>query len=214
MPPVDDVEPRVAGRVENALDVPAVTKDEFALTAQQPTGAITGLPRCNVVGCPGEDVHVSPDLRDVDIVQGGHYHSLHDLKTTLTHTLSLARKARRDNYGEYLLDISAFGLDSLLENPRLAEDLDTFALRLLTPLLEYDAANSSHLTNTFVLAQTLGSAQAVAEQLGVHVNTIRYRLRRAEDLLGTDQTSPKEHAALVLAAFTWQHFHTTEQASS
>jgi len=148
------------------------------------------------------------------IVQGGHYHSLHDLKLTLTHTLSLARKARRDNYGEYVLDISAFGLDSLLENPRLAEDLDTFALRLLTPLLEYDAANSSHLTDTFVLAQTLGSAQAVAEQLGVHVNTIRYRLRRAEDLLGTDQTSPKEHAAMVLAAFAWQRFHTTDQAPS
>ena len=148
------------------------------------------------------------------IIQGGHYRSLHDLKTTLTHTLSLARKARRDNYGEYLLDISAFGLDSLLENPRLAEDLDTFARRLLTPLLEYDAANSSHLTDTFVLAQTLGSTQAVAEQLGVHVNTIRYRLRRAEDLLETDRTSPKEHAALVLAAFTWQRFHTTEQALS
>ncbi len=148
------------------------------------------------------------------IVQGGHYRSLHDLKMTLTHTLSLARKARRDNSGEYLLDISAFGLDSLLENPRLAEDLDTFALRLLTPLLEYDAANSSHLTDTFVLVQTLGSAQAVAEQLGVHVNTIRYRLRRAEDLLGTDQTSPKEHAAMVLAAFTWQRFHTTKQAPS
>jgi sugar diacid utilization regulator len=148
------------------------------------------------------------------IIQGGHYHSLHDLKTTLTHTLSLARKARRDNHGEYLLDISAFGLDSLLENPRLTEDLDTFALRLLTPLLEYDAVNRSHLTDTFVLAKTLGSAQAVAGQLGVHVNTIRYRLRRAEDLLGTDQTSPKEHAALVLAAFTWQRFHTTEQAPS
>ena len=146
------------------------------------------------------------------IIQGGHYRSLQDLKTTLTHTLSLAQKARRDNHAEYLLDLSAFGLDSLLENPRLTEDLDTFAQRLLTPLLEYDAANSSHLTDTFILAQTLGSAQAVAEQLGGHVNTIRYRLRRAGDLLGTDQSSPKEQAALTLAAFTWQRFHTSEQA--
>ena len=148
------------------------------------------------------------------IVQGGHYRSISDLKAVLTHTFSLARKARRDNHGEYLLDIGAFGLDSLLENPRLTKDLDAFALRLLAPLLEYDAANSSHLTDTFVLAQTLGSAQAVAEHLGVHVNTIRYRLRRAEDLLGTDQGSPKDHAAMILAAFTWQRFHTTEQAQS
>ena len=44
-----------------------------------------------------------------------------------------------------------------LENPRLAEDLDTFARRLLTPLLEYDAANSSHLTDTFVVYR-FGSA--------------------------------------------------------
>ncbi len=53
-----------------------------------------------------------------------------------------------------------------------------------------------------------------AEHLGVHVNTIRYRLRRAEDLLGTDQSSPKELAATVLAAFIWQRFHTAEQAPS
>ena len=148
------------------------------------------------------------------LIQGGHYRSLEELKTTLAHTLALARKARRVIRAEYVLDISSFGLDSLLENPRLAEDLDSFARRLLTPLLEYDAANNAHLTDTFILVQTLGSAQAVAEQLGVHVNTIRYRLRRAEDLLGTDLASPKEQAALVLAAFTWQRFHSTEHVQS
>jgi hypothetical protein len=149
------------------------------------------------------------------IVHGGRYHSLHDLKMTLTHTISLAQKACREGYGEYLLDIHTFGLDSLLENPRLVEDLDAFATKLLTPLIEYDVAcgsRTSHLTETFVLAQTLGSAQAVADQLAVHVNTIRYRLHRAADILGTDQASPKEHAAMVLAAFTWQRFHTERSA--
>ncbi|GAC1350905.1 MAG: hypothetical protein NVSMB27_37930 [Ktedonobacteraceae bacterium] len=145
------------------------------------------------------------------IVHGGRYHSLHDLKMTLTHTISLAQKACREGYGDYLLDIYTFGLDSLLENPRLMEDLDAFATKLLTPLIEYDIANGSHLTETFVLAQTLGSAQAVANQLAVHVNTIRYRLHRAEDILGTDRASSKEHTAMALAAFTWQRFHTEEQ---
>ena len=148
------------------------------------------------------------------IVHGARYHSLNDLKMTLTHTISLAQKARREEYGEYLLDIYTFGLDSLLENPRLAEELDAFASKLLTPLIEYDAANGSHLTETFMLAQMLGSVQAVAEQLDVHVNTIRYRLHRAGDILGTDQASPKEHTAMALAAFAWQRFHTAEQAPS
>ena len=146
------------------------------------------------------------------IVHGGRYHSLQELKMTLTHVISLAQKARREENGEYLLDIYAFGLDSLLENPRFAEELDTFATKLLVPLVEYDAASASHLTETFVLAQTLDSIQAVADHLGVHVNTIRYRLHRAEDLLGLDPASPKEHTAMALAAFSWRRFHPSEQA--
>jgi sugar diacid utilization regulator len=146
------------------------------------------------------------------IVHGGRYCSLRELKRTLAHTLSLAQKACREGYAEYVLDSSTFGLDSLLENPGLTADLEAFSRKLLTPLLEYDRANGSHLTETFVLVQTLGSAQAVASQLGVHVNTIRYRLRRSEDILGMEQVSPKEQTALALAAFVWQRFHTARQA--
>lgn len=148
------------------------------------------------------------------IVHGGLYHSLQELKMTLAHTLALAQKACREEYAEYLLDIATFGLDSLLENPVLAGDLDAFSRKLLTPLIEYDKANGSHLTETFVLVQTLGSAQAVANQLGVHVNTVRYRLHRSEDILGTEQASPKERTAMALAAFVWRRFHTAEQAGA
>lgn len=144
------------------------------------------------------------------IVHGGRYQSLHELKMTLTHTISLGQKARREKYAEYLLDIYTFGLDSLLENPRLAEELNAFATKLLSPLIEHDATSSSHLTETFVLVQTLGSVQEVADRLGVHANTVRYRLHRAEDILGTTQSSPKEHTALALAAFTWKRFHTND----
>ncbi len=146
------------------------------------------------------------------IVHGGRYHTFQELKMTLTHMISLAQKARREGDAEYLLDICT--LDSLLENPKLTEDLDLFARKLLTPLIEYDATSSSHLTETFVLARTLGSAQAVADQLGVHVNTIRYRLRRAEEILSIDQTSPKELMAMEFAAFIWQRFGTSEQKPS
>ncbi|HLI08043.1 MAG TPA: helix-turn-helix domain-containing protein [Ktedonobacteraceae bacterium] len=142
------------------------------------------------------------------IVHGARYQSPHDLKMTLTHTIALAQKARREEYGQYLLDIYTFGLDGLLENPRLAADLDAFARKLLSPLIGYDAANGSHLTETFVLVQILGSVQAAAGQLAIHVNTVRYRLRKAQDILGIEQASPKELTALALAAFCWQRFHT------
>lgn len=137
------------------------------------------------------------------IVHGAFYHSFQELKTTLTQAIKMARQARREKHEPYVLDTYYFGLDSLLENPRLASDLDTFALQQLTPLVEYDARTHSNLTETFVLLQTLGSISAVAERLGVHINTVRYRMHRAEHILGKDHASPKENAALLLAAFIW-----------
>src|SRR5262249_41486838 len=95
------------------------------------------------------------------IVYGAHYHSFQDLKKVLTHSISMAQKARQEGYNEYLLDVQTMGLESLLINPTLSEDLRNFATKQLTPLLEYDKSKGTDLTTTFVLAQTLGSAQAV-----------------------------------------------------
>jgi hypothetical protein len=148
------------------------------------------------------------------IVYGARYRSLHDLRLVLTHSTSLAQKARRAAKSEYLLDIQTPGLESLLANPRLDGDLRTFATRLLTPLLEYDSSKGTDLTTTFVLAQTLGSAQAVAEKLDVHVNTIRYRLHKAEDLLGTEQASPQERIAWGFASSIWMSLHPLEETAS
>jgi len=147
------------------------------------------------------------------IVYGARYRSLQDLKLTLTHAMTLAQKARREAHDEYLLDIQTPGLESLLENPKLSEDLHRFATKLLTPLLEYDHTKGTDFTTTFVLAQTLGSAQAVAEELAVHVNTIRYRLHKVEDILGIEQASPKERTAWALASFIWQSAHKVERTA-
>lgn len=140
------------------------------------------------------------------LVHGARYHSSHELKQLLTRALAMARQARREGRSDYVLDMQTPGLDSLLENPRLASELRNFANKLLAPLLASDAEKNTHLTSTFVLVQTLGSAQEVAEHLNVHVNTIRYRLHKAEDLLGGEQALPKERAAWTLAAFIWERF--------
>jgi DNA-binding PucR family transcriptional regulator len=46
--------------------------------------------------------------------------------------------------------------------------------------------------------------------MALHVNTIRYRLHRAEEILGTDQASPKEQTAMALAAFVWKRLYTND----
>jgi DNA-binding PucR family transcriptional regulator len=148
------------------------------------------------------------------IVYGAHYQSLHDLNMVLTHAISQAQKARREARSEYLLDIQTPGLESLLANPKMSEDLHNFASRLLAPLLKYDQSKGTDLTTTFVLIQVLGSTQAVSDELGVHVNTIRYRLHKAEDILGIEEVSPKERIAWGLASFIWMNAHPSEQTAS
>jgi DNA-binding PucR family transcriptional regulator len=80
--------------------------------------------------------------------------------------------------------------------------------------LEYDKSKGTDLTTTFVLAQMLGSTQAVSDELGVHVNTIRYRLHKAEDILGIEEAFPKERIAWGFASFIWMRSRTPEETVS
>jgi sugar diacid utilization regulator len=144
------------------------------------------------------------------IVYGARYHSLRDLKMLLTQNISQAQKARREGKSEYLINVQTTGLESLLANPRLTEELHSFATKLLAPLLEHDKGKTVELTTTFVLTQMLGSVQAVAEELDVHVNTVRYRLHKAEEILGIEKASPKERITWGFASFIWLSFHPLE----
>jgi DNA-binding PucR family transcriptional regulator len=50
---------------------------------------------------------------------------------------------------------------------------------------------------------TLDSSSEVARRHHVHENTVRYRMRRAGEILGRDLGSSRERVAFGLAAFAW-----------
>ncbi|MTD55327.1 PucR family transcriptional regulator [Amycolatopsis pithecellobii] len=59
--------------------------------------------------------------------------------------------------------------------------------RVLGPLLAYDAAQGTDLVRTVrVFLECASSPTAAAKALHVHVNTLRYRITRASELLGLD----------------------------
>jgi hypothetical protein len=61
--------------------------------------------------------------------------------------------------------------------------------RVLGPLLTYDAEQNSDLVRTVrVFLECSGSPARAAKTLHVHVNTLRYRVTRASELLGVDLT--------------------------
>ncbi|MEU5860668.1 MULTISPECIES: PucR family transcriptional regulator [unclassified Nonomuraea] len=75
-----------------------------------------------------------------------------------------------------------------------------FRSRLLGRLESYDAANQTDLLETLqAYLEESGSLVATAERLHVHVNTLRYRLRRIEELTGRSLNSWDERVDFLLA---------------
>jgi len=78
----------------------------------------------------------------------------------------------------------------------------TFAKDLLAPLLAHDAEAGSALTGTLrVLLQNGGQIRATAKAMGVHENTVRYRLNRVRELSTFD---PEQIGSLLDLRFAFQ----------
>ncbi len=76
----------------------------------------------------------------------------------------------------------------------------SFAERLLGPLIDYDRRHGAEMVRTLeVFLDCAGSWNGCAERLHVHVNTVRYRIRRIEELTGKDLSSMADRIDLFLA---------------
>ena len=146
------------------------------------------------------------------LVHGVAYESFGDLREALNQAVGVAKRLRETGSEPFVSEASGCGLDGLLENSRISKDLAAFANRMLKPLLDHDASGGSKLTETFCLTLTLGSTAKAARRLYVHENTVRYRMSRAQKLLGKDLSLPKEKTALTLSAFSWLHAGTRGDA--
>lgn len=76
----------------------------------------------------------------------------------------------------------------------------TFAARVLGKVLEYDERNASGLVETLeAFMACSGSWSRTAEALHLHVNTVRYRIERVEDLTGRDLSRLEDRVDVFLA---------------
>jgi sugar diacid utilization regulator len=75
-----------------------------------------------------------------------------------------------------------------------------FVTSVLGPLHSYDSERSTHLLDSLTTFLESGcSWQSTAARLGVHVNTVRYRIRRVEQLTSRDLDSMDDRIDLHLA---------------
>ncbi len=115
-----------------------------------------------------------------------------------------ARQARRIaallGDGVRVVDAARLGSVELLLATAPDEARRAFRTSLLSPLLDYDADHGTELVRTLrVFLDCSGSWTKAAEAMFVHVNSLRYRIRRVEELTGLDLGSLADQAALLLA---------------
>jgi DNA-binding PucR family transcriptional regulator len=78
--------------------------------------------------------------------------------------------------------------------------LSAFRARLLTPVLDYDARHKAELLSTLrAFLACDGSWSACASRMYVHVNTVRYRIGRVEELTGRDLSTLPDRVDFFLA---------------
>ena len=76
----------------------------------------------------------------------------------------------------------------------------TYAARVLRKVLEYDERNDAGLIPTLeAFMDCSGSWSRTAELLHVHVNTVRYRIERVEELTGRDLSRLEDRVDVFLA---------------
>lgn len=137
------------------------------------------------------------------LIHGATYSSFTELHNTLTQLQTLLDTAVRQNTNEYVLTFENFGLENLLSNPRIAEDLQSFAKHILQTVILYDEENDSKLTKTLALSLIYKSPSKVAKKLFIHPNTVHYRVNRAKQLLNINFDDVSNEIALTFAAYTW-----------
>ena len=78
--------------------------------------------------------------------------------------------------------------------------LQSFRERLLGPLLAYDDRHRAELLPTLrEFLACSGSWNTCAAKMYVHVNTVRYRIRRIEELTGRDLSCLDDQVDFFLA---------------
>ena len=91
--------------------------------------------------------------------------------------------------------------------PQSVEDARKLVRRVLGALVDYDTAHSTELTATlFTFLENNRALRRTAAELNIHRQTLVYRLRRTEEILGF---KPSSTAGISML---WQAFNAARQA--
>lgn len=113
--------------------------------------------------------------------------------------------ARNQNLEDSILCYDQLGVRKLLLQ-NTEEELIDYVLEVLGPLLEFESQtkNKEYLHTLITYVENNQKAKETAIQLHIHLNTLTYRIKRIEEILGFKLNSHQNTIELFLAANIFQ----------
>ncbi|MGG1685026.1 helix-turn-helix domain-containing protein [Pseudalkalibacillus sp. NRS-1564] len=117
-------------------------------------------------------------------------------------TIKFLKRFTFAGYSSWYGEIGALRL--LLNNKE--EDLASYALEYLSPLLAYEKRRKGELFQTlFVYLSTGQDLKNASEQLHVHVNTMNYRIQRIQEILTINFNDPSDLMNIQVACNIYRY---------
>jgi purine catabolism regulator len=136
----------------------------------------------------------------ISVAVGGFYDSIEGLGNSYREAmtaLSIGKKMARRRPIIWYDEVAHYDLlDCIADQPQCQRWL----AKTLGPLLDYDGSNDTELVKTLETYFDCNQiAQQTAHRLSIHPKTLKYRLRRIEEILGVDPMSGDRKLAFYLA---------------
>ncbi len=98
------------------------------------------------------------------------------------------------------LSLQDFGPMPMLAAAAGVDEVRLFLSEVLGQVVEHDRENDTPYLETLeIYLQERGRSQAAADAMGLHVPTLRYRLKRIEELFGINVEAPDRRFSVELA---------------
>ena len=135
---------------------------------------------------------------------GGVCRSFEDFPRSYREAQVALRLAQTSREGSTIMRYDELGVYQLLSEVADPRVLDAFVRNWLGPLIDYDVAHGSDLVATLsAYLEVGGNYDSTARALTVGRSTVRYRIRRIQELSGLDLSDPDTRFQLQLAARAW-----------
>lgn len=104
-----------------------------------------------------------------------------------------------------IVDYDKLEIYKILMSLKKSGVLEYLYKKYLAPLIEYDKANNADFMNFIsVYFECGGHTKMISEKMYVHRNTVHYRVKKAEEILGCSLSDPCVQTCMYLALSNYQ----------